>query len=208
MDFVRLWDRARARLGYRWRPSRGEQRAYRWDIFLSHAGDDHDEAARLSRWLKSEFHQRGRELSIFNTSEPATRFVPGSLRPEFRGLRDDQLEPSPYLPYLPHRTYSNDPETDLRRYLADNMKASRAYLLLITPRSLDKNSAWVSYEIEAAYALVRERGYCFFPCKAEGVKGADFAKLPWMAAQFMHADIGNDEGLTKLARALRPKVFC
>jgi hypothetical protein len=161
----------------------------KWDVFLSHAGEDHARAADLTKWINAEVRHTERELRVFNTSECENRFS----EPDF-AIGGNWTET--YRRYI----------EDLKRYLTENMAASRVYLLMVTPWSLQKRSDWVSFEIETAQELVHahnERSFTFFPCV---IDGAELFQLPPGAANFQGIDAATKDGLEMLRYQLLKRV--
>jgi hypothetical protein len=161
----------------------------KWDIFLSHAGEDHERAAELTAWINAEIRHTEKELRIFNTSECENRFREPDL-----AIGANWTET--------YRRYNEE----LRRYLAENMAASRVYLLMVTPRSLQKRSGWVSFEIQTAQDLLHarsERSFTFFPCVTDGAK---LFQLPPGAINFQGIDAATKDGLAMLRYQLLKRV--
>jgi TIR domain len=156
----------------------------RWDVFLSHAGEDHATAAKFAEWLTDDFRERGRNVTVFNTSVPEMRY---RERPDPRDAFSAEA-----MNY----------DEQLAEFLIENMVESTLYLLLVTPWSLAKRSQWVAYEIRVAKALadhVHRR--FFFPCLAEGAEMAQLVALE-DAAEFSAVDVSSRSGLDFLARCL------
>jgi hypothetical protein len=149
----------------------------KWDVFLSHAGEDHQEADRLVAWINQQVRGTPGELRVFNTSSPENRFHEfqadvGGRTHEYALYRDE-----------------------LKSYIADNMIASRVYLLLATPWSIAKRSEWITFEIETALHLRERGGLIFVPCVANGARVRD---LPENAFAFVGADLSFAGGLNWL----------
>jgi hypothetical protein len=69
------------------------------------------------------------EIEVFNTSEPAYRFDANS----------------------------SEGDKGLMTYLMENLDTAHIYLLLVTPRAVERQSKWIDAEFDAAFALRKER---------------------------------------------------
>jgi hypothetical protein len=159
-----------------------EWRMIKWDVFLSHAGEDGDKASHLAGWINDHVGSKTRKLSVFNTSEPQNRF-----RESW-----DRLSPGAEWSVIGKRM-----DEDLRTYLRDNMVASRVYLLLVTPHSVTKHSEWIKFEIETAKGLTSDDldSLAFIPCVTDGVS----LSFPLDGSElFQRFDISSESGLFKL----------
>jgi len=158
-------------------------------LFLSHAGEDADFAFRLVQQIETEWQLQGHPFpEVFCTSHPEHRFK------ELQQI----MHPGANL-----REESQRWEEELRQYLRKNLVGSEAYFLLVTKRSLRKNSAWIAFEIDVADELARERGLFFFPLVAEG---ATLGDLPGKAKMFQGIELASKDAVRKLlhASARRP----
>jgi hypothetical protein len=176
-------DAAFARLGKRLH----ERVLPKWDVFLSHAGEDRETAATISARVNNFFQNQGRSVTVFNTSESQFRFK-------------DRSERALLLPEVV--LY----DQELAEYLIENMIASRAYLLLITPLSLKLRKDWVEFEIEVGTQVARELRRCFFPCFANGAKLTDLYALQREVGEFQSVDLSVEMGLVALLRVLREVI--
>jgi hypothetical protein len=159
-----------------------ERKMFKWDIFLSHAGEDRERASQISSFIKSEFLKKKRGVSVFNTSEPETRF-------------NNFLRTKPG-----ERITSKWDQAALREYLRNNMTASRSYLLLVTLRSVAKRSEWIAFEIETAQELAQQHAIYFFPCVCDGASALQLPEGAWM---FQSCNIASQSGLIELIRAMQ-----
>ncbi len=149
-----------------------------WDVFLSHAGEDHELASRTATGVKSAFARRGRELNVLNTSTSSDRFY--ELQQAYREPSIERFE------------------QELREYLESSMTRSRAYVLLVTRQSLGKNSKWIAFEIATARQIAAGRPNFFISC----VSGVKLTEIPAAAADFPGVDIASDRGLGALIDCL------
>lgn len=155
---------------------------FKYDIFLSHAGEDHAQARAITASILRELNST-RDVRVFNTSEPENRFH------EFLRTKPDEPITSQW------------DRAALRQYLRDNMIASRSYLLLVTPQSLAKRSEWIEFEIATARELAQQRyASFFFPCV---YGGATLSRLPEGAFTFQGVELSSQDGVTQLVYALR-----
>ena len=151
-----------------------------WDVFVSHVGEDHEFAGEVETRIKEELGKTAREVNVFNTSDLESRF--------YRFFGPDQRHLLPEY------------ERELKEYIEHNMSMSRVYLLLVSRRSMEKNSKWVSYEISIAREFAAGRPWFFIPCVFDGVK---LSELPVEAANFHGIDISSEMGFGELFRHLR-----
>jgi hypothetical protein len=114
-------------------------------IFVSHWGEDSTEA----NWLADELCRAlaAFDVNVFSTSAPANRFE--AFDPDLGSGFE-----------VAFRAYADE----LRTYLYDQLEAAVGYLLLLTQRSLERNSVWVRWEIRHGTQFARERGIPFIPC--------------------------------------------
>ena len=114
-------------------------------IFLSHWHEDSEQA----NWLSDELRRSLAHLDveIFSTSAPASRC--------------ENFNPQPGSNW--EAEYHEYVEA-LRAYLRDALEGAAGYLLLLTGRSLARESAWVRFEIRHGTQLAKERGIPFVPC--------------------------------------------
>jgi hypothetical protein len=164
------------------RSVKSTEREIKWDIFLSHAGEDRERASQISSFIKREYNKNKNEASVFNTSEPENRF-------------NNFLRTKPGEPIT-----SKWDRAALRDYLRNNINASRYYLLLATPRSLAKRSEWIAFEIEIAQELAHQHGGYFIPCLCDGALAG---QLPDGAKMFNACDIDSQDALIALMRQLQ-----
>jgi hypothetical protein len=152
-------------------------------IFLSHSGLDADRSLALQREIGVRFKKLGYGVKVFNTSTVEDRFK----ELELTSGGDWREQNAQY-------------ETELRHYIQQNLVASTAYLLLVTPASLEAKSRWIRFEIDAARskAASRKRPF-FFPCVADG---AALAELPEGAYEFQGIELETPEWLEKLTQAI------
>ena len=153
-------------------------------IFLSHSGEDHDFATKLSNQIEKELRCSGYDVDVFNTSEVQYRFE--DIRERIR----------------PGAIWSQEAarwESELKRYLKENILNSKVYLLLVTQRSLQMNSGWIAFEISIAQQEAEKRLLFFFPCVSQG---ADLGQLPEGGRMFQGIDLTAEKGNRKLVEAL------
>jgi hypothetical protein len=159
------------------------------DVFLSHSGLDAMLATSLASDLKRWFEvMSGPELTVevFNTSEPEYRFD-GEGKPDARGL---------------FRQYYTDP---LHAYLSERLRSADAFLMLITPASVQAHSEWIIFELQVAAETRNEiQGHSpvgawvefGFACLAHGAKAED---LPGVTKAF---EIEDNKEILRLADVL------
>jgi hypothetical protein len=154
----------------------------RLKIFLSHSGLDSDRSFSLQRKLEEGFKKLGYRVKVFNTSTIEDRFK--ELKSVLGSAEDWAQHAEKY-------------EEELRRYLEQNLADSMAYLLLVTPKSLEANSSWIRFEIDTAKSKsLRQRRSFFFPCVANG---ATLRELPEGAMEFQGLELEASGWLEKLA---------
>jgi len=175
-------------------------------IFLGHVGEDHELAASLTSAVEHGLASRDVEVCVFNTSDDRHRFPEVDLGDDW-GTADLQ------------RVF--DYGAALKEYLASSLSESVAYLLLVTRRSLDKNSGWVAFEAERAAQCDTP----FIPCLANGLTWQEIVRtsyedsehteiqrsrwmprlnLPWrMARDRVMFDVTSDDGLQRLVEGLQ-----
>ena len=147
----------------------------RQEVFLSHSGLDHELANSLSRRIEHELNVR-----VFNTSDAADR------------LKDLKQILQPGMVWA---IEAERHDTQLKDYLRENLLHSKAYLLLVTERSLEANSAWIKFEMQLASEEAKHRDLFFLPCVAgEELLG----RLPRVAARFQGIAITSEDGFRKL----------
>jgi len=117
----------------------------RTKLFLSHAHKDAEEAQWLRTQLRVFFKIRtGRSLEVFLTSEPASTFKPG-----------DQSDADLRAAVRRHKQ-------ELEEYLLQHLSRSAAFLVLVTPGSVDRE--WIRWEIQEAGRLADQDRILFVPC--------------------------------------------
>lgn len=151
-------------------------------IFLSHAGEDSTFSRQLALEIGETLAKSGSKVNVFNTSDPEHRF---------RDFLD--------IVSAGERWDSSEWEEELRGYLRSNIQDSAAYLLLVTPISLQKNSQWIQFEIDTAADIFRTQGIHFIPCAC----GDHCLRLlPEKARIFQGIDISNQNGISMLCGVL------
>jgi TIR domain len=117
-------------------------------VFLSHAHADAADALSLAAELRVRLADT-KSLEIFCTSKP----------------EDSLPDPSRYIrPGENWEVAMRAAMEKLRDFLRENMMESRAYLLLITRRSLEYSRPWIRWEMLEAQKMADERGLKFIPC--------------------------------------------
>lgn len=149
-------------------------------IFLSHSGRDHDPACALARRLEKELAAAGHVVRVFNTSDPEHRFKELAIRGG--SVWRDQIA---------------EYEGELREYLLSNLLNSVAYILLVSWRSLQKESPWVAFEIETAHELAGNRRVFFLPAVLDGAWS-----LPGDSKIYQGVDLAAGDGFARLMEAL------
>ena len=110
-------------------------------VFLSHSHRDGKLATSLARAIERAFDNT---VEVFNTSEPEHRL--------------EDFDPAPGSLWSEEWT---EYEAQTKDQLAAIIERARAYVLLVTARSLRENSEWVRYEMTVADS-VQVEGRCFF----------------------------------------------
>jgi hypothetical protein len=167
-------------------------------VFLSHAGEDHALSISLADQLRTHCADLGHAVDVFNTSEPEYRFRELEERIRVGEPGDEAIVKW---------------EEDLRDYLRTNIESSRAYVLLVTPKSLAKNSRWISFEMqvarEIAVRLQAAREFAgrltlyFFPCTV----GASLHELPGEAIYFQGVELDKPNGFFRLTEGLNRVIL-
>jgi hypothetical protein len=158
----------------------------RYEVFLSHSGRDRDRATKLAATLELKLAELGYRVEVFNTSEPEHRYK--ELK-EVLSAGDDWL------------ARSKEYEEKLRAYLSKHLKASTAFLSLVTPNSLAAGSKVVEFEMEVAGSMAREhQGPFFFPCVSDG---ASLRDLPRNAMRFQGLELDQEDGMIRLVDAVQ-----
>jgi len=121
-------------------------------VFLSHAGEDHEIAKWFADRLRQHLSQAKLTTEVFNTSEPEYRLFKATEELFF-------ATPQTGTDYLAKRA------VEVQEYLEKNLGQAVVYLLLVTRRSLRKQSAWIAFEMVCA----SKRAIAFVPCLCEGV---------------------------------------
>ena len=152
-------------------------------LFLSHAGEDRTLAMSLADQLRAHYAALGLTVEVFNTSAPAHRFEEWSER-----IRAGDNWGEEMVKW----------EADLRRYLETNIESSLAYILLVTPDALFKNSPWIRFEMQVARSLAIRRRFFFFPCTF----GVPLLELPGEAMYFQGVELDKPNGFVKLTDSL------
>lgn len=126
-------------------------------------------------------------MEVFNTSEPQHRFEDLEARTR-RGEAADDLRW----------------HLDLQAYLKGNIHAADVYVLLVSPRCLEKHSRWVAFEVQtvldASDHILR-----FLPCVLGGLDPDHvFQDGFFRDMDFVHwTDISTDYGRPVLKRTLQ-----
>lgn len=162
--------------------STGERRL---KIFLSHSGIDSGRSISLQKVIEERFKKLGYRTKVFNTSTVEDRFKELET---IIAAGDDWVEQA--------KQY----EEELRKYLEQNLVDSSAYLLLVTPKSLEANSRWIRFEIDTAKSkAISERRPFFFPCVAGG---AALAELPNGAMEFQGLELEAPGSIEKFVEVI------
>jgi hypothetical protein len=175
-------------------------------IFLSHAHADAADALRLADRLRNRLQQNSRDVHIFCTSQAQDRLPyssPSERLAQGLEVRETEVRAA---------------AEKLRDYLRENMVTSQAYLVLVTPRSLQKSGPWVRWEMFEAQEMAKNQALRFIPCLLDvpfralwsmltAPSSSDWARLetgdiPAEALQphnFQGVDVSSPEGLEELA---------
>ena len=176
-------------------------------MFLSHAHIDAEDALSLANDLDIRLTKAGvADVAIFCTSKP------------------EYSLPNPEDYMIPGAEWQKEYHIavkELRGYLRENMITSQAYLLLVTPRSVEYSRPWIRWEMLEAQEMAKERGLRFIPCllgvSASALRSmvtapvsSEFAemlagKIPNSALHpydFQAVDVSSPAGLDTLASAL------
>jgi hypothetical protein len=168
-------------------------------IFLSHAGEDAGYVFQLVEQIKDEWNRRvpDCELEVFCTSDFEHRFKDFQQyeRPAPRRKSKGPRWPPRKLEGADLHAERQRYEDELRQYLRQNLIDSTSYVLLVTPRSIQKNSAWIAFEIDVASEQAEERRRVFFPCVAEG---ATLSDLPDKARMFQGIELPSQDAMRQL----------
>lgn len=153
-------------------------------IFLSHAGEDQALAIDLGRRIKEALAQAGVAVDVFNTSETQYRFQ--DLKERLTMGMDWAKETQAWT-------------KELTEYLQSNLLRSAIYVILVTPRSVEKNSPWIAFEMKVASEEAGKRGNSFLPCVTDG---ALFKMLPAEARFFQGVDLTEQHGFQRMMNAI------
>jgi hypothetical protein len=157
-------------------------------IFLSHAGADATDARRLANELRDRLRRNIPDVAVFCTSQADDRLQDPSL---FMSLGRN------------YETEGRAAAERLRAYLRENMVTSQAYLLLVTPRSIEESRPWIRWETFEAQEMAKSQALSFIPCLLD----VPFSALLSMVRAPIRSKFDEWEAGAIPDSALRPYAF-